>query len=210
MAHIKDKFGIKINNNMLGVSVLVYLLIFLFIVGNLVCFHQDNLISHTKFKVSNKIQLICYERTELRANRTMVNKCRTFRQLNPDTIKTIWQLKIQKMKKGGRRGGVMKAAARDALDFRYINFSNLRQVTLMRGQFLEQTIKYWTKFGFGNVQSIKHKENLLRDNLVREKIGLFLATETWLKCDIESQIKIQGSVQNTDGYRISVANREIR
>ena len=138
----------------------------------------------------------------------MVNKSRTFRQLNPDTIKTIQQLKIQKMRERGGRGGIAKAAARDALDARYINFSNLRQVTLMKGQFLEETIKYWTKFGFGNIQSIKHKENLLRDYLVREKIGLFLAMETWLKCGIESQIQIQGNALNTDGYRISVANRE--
>ena len=32
--------------------------------------------------------------------------------------------------------------------------------------------------------------------------------ETWLKPDIESQIQIQGSAPNTDGYRISVANRK--
>ena len=173
MAHIKDEFGIKINNNMLGVLVLVYLFIFLFIVGNLMCFYQDNLISLMEFKVSNKIQLICYERMELRAIKTMVSKSKTFRQLNPDTIKTIWQLKIQKMRKEGRRGGVAKVAARDALGFRYINFSNLRKVTLTKGQFLEETIKYWTKFGFDNVQSLKHKENLLRDCLVKERIGLF-------------------------------------
>ena len=32
--------------------------------------------------------------------------------------------------------------------------------------------------------------------------------ETWLKNDIESQIRIQGNALNTEGYRISVANRE--
>ena len=32
--------------------------------------------------------------------------------------------------------------------------------------------------------------------------------ETWLKSDIGSQIRIQGSALNTDGYRIAVANRE--
>ena len=95
------------------------------------------------------------------------------------------------MRKRGRRRGVAKMATRDSLDFRYINFSNLIQVTLMKGHFLEETIKYWIKFGFGNVLSLKHKENLLRDYLVKEKIGLFLAMETWLKSDIESQIQIQ-------------------
>ena len=58
------------------------------------CFYQDNLISLMGFKVSNKIQPICYERMELMAIRTMVNMSNTFRQLNPDTVKTIWQLKI--------------------------------------------------------------------------------------------------------------------
>ena len=84
---------------MLGVLLLVYLVIFLFIVGNLVCFYQDNLILFTEFKVSKKVQPICYERMELMAIRTMVNKSRTFRQLNPDTIKIMWQLKFKKQGK---------------------------------------------------------------------------------------------------------------
>ena len=58
------------------------------------------------------------------------------------------------------------------------NLILLTDFTLRKGQFLENTIKFWTKFDFGNVQSLK---NLLRDYLVKEKIGLFLATETWLK-----------------------------
>ena len=78
----------------------------------------------------------------------------------------------------------------------------------MKGQFSDNIIKVWTKFGFGNVQSLKRKENLLRDCLVEEKTGLFLAMETWLKNDIESQIQIQGSALNTESYKISVANRE--
>ena len=104
----------------------------------------------------------------------MANKSRTFRQLNPDIAKTIWQLKIQKkMRKRGRRGVVAKAVARDAPGFRYINFSNLRQVTLMKGQFSEDTIIFGTKFGFGNVESLKNKEKLLGDYLFKEKMGLF-------------------------------------
>ena len=57
----------------------------------------------------------------------------------------------------------------------------------MKGQFSDDTIKFWTKFGFHNVQSLKNKENLLRDYLVKEKIALF-----WLQKlgsnDIVSQI----------------------
>ena len=62
---------------MQGVLVLVYLFIFLFIVENVVCFYQDNLISLMEFKVSNKIQLTCYERMELRAISIMANKSKT-------------------------------------------------------------------------------------------------------------------------------------
>ena len=122
MAHIKDKFGFKINNSMLRVSVLVYLFIFLFIVGNLVCFHQDNLILLMELKVSNKIQLICYETMELRAIRTMANKSRTFRQFNLDTIKTIQQLKIQKTRIQTEEEVLLGQLLWDTLDFRYINF----------------------------------------------------------------------------------------
>ena len=48
----------------------------------------------------------------------------------------------------------------------------------------------------------------MRDYLVNEKIGLVLAIETWFKSDIESQLRVQGSALNTDGYRIALANRE--
>ena len=168
----------------------------------------NNFILLTEFNVSNKIQHICYKRMKLMAIRTMINKSITLRQLNPDIVKIIHQLKIQKRRKRGRRGSVAKTVARDALGFRYVNFSNLRQVTLMKGQFSDDTIKFWTKFGFGNIQSLQNKENLLKHYLVKEKTGLFLATESWLKNDIESQIQIQGSALNTDGYRISVANKE--
>ena len=63
----------------------------------------NNLISHMEFNVSNRIQPICYERMKLMDIRTTVNKSITFRQLNPETVKTIWQLKIYKRKKRGRR-----------------------------------------------------------------------------------------------------------
>ena len=73
---------------------------------------------------------------------------------------------------------------------------------------MEDTFKCWTKFGFGNVQSPKNKDKLLRDYLDNEKIGLFVAIETWFILDIESQLRVQGSVLNTDSYRIALMNRE--
>ena len=73
---------------------------------------------------------------------------------------------------------------------------------------MEDNFRCWTKFGFGNVQSLKNKDKLLRDYLDNEKIGLFVAIETWFKLDIESQLRVQGCVLNTDSYRIAPANRE--
>ena len=168
---------------------------------------RNNLILLTDFNPRNKMQQICYKRMMLMNIRSKVNNHRIIRQLNPDVVKAIQQLRIQKRKRG-RRGGGDKAATRNVTGFRYVNFSNLRQVTIKKGIFSEDTFRSWTKFGFGNVQSLKNKENLLRDYLVNENIGLFLATETWLKSDMESHLRIQGSALNIDGYRIAMANRE--
>ena len=60
---------------------------------------MENLILLTDFNARDKIQQICYERMNLMAVRSMVNKFRTFRQLNPDVVKVIWQLKIPKRRK---------------------------------------------------------------------------------------------------------------
>ena len=35
-----------------------------------------------------------------------------------------------------------------------------------------------------------------------------MAIETWFKSDSESQLRIQGSVLNTDSYKIALVNRE--
>ena len=117
---------------------------------------RNNLIYFTDFNASNDMQQICYERMMLMNITAMVNKFRTFRQLNPDVVKIIQQLRIQKRRKRGRRGGHDK----DYLDY--------------------------------------------------EKIGLFVAIETWFKSDIESQLRVQGSVLNTNCYRIALVNRQSR
>ena len=57
---------------------------------------RNNLILLTDFNVRNKIQQLCYERMMLMNIRSMVNKFKIFRQLNPDVVKAIQQLRIQK------------------------------------------------------------------------------------------------------------------
>ena len=50
----------------------------------------------TDFSARSGMQQICYERMMLMNIRSMVNKVRTFRQLNPEVAKIIQQLRIQK------------------------------------------------------------------------------------------------------------------
>ena len=89
---------------------------------------MNNLISLKEFNASNSIQHICYKRIKVMDIRTTVNKSITFRQLNPEIVKTIWQLNIHKRKKRGRRGGV--TVVRNAPSFRYVNFLTLDKLLL--------------------------------------------------------------------------------
>ena len=167
-----------------------------------------NLIYLTDFSARNERQQLSYERMMLLSIKTRVNMVRMYRQLKPNVVRTIQQLRIQKRRRRGKKGGQTKTDNVKILSTRFINFSNLRMVTIKKGSQVENTVGSWTKFGFGNVQSLKNKDNLLRDYLNREDIGVFLAIETWFKSDSESLLRIQGSVLNTDNYKIAVANRE--
>ena len=60
---------------------------------------RNNLILLTDFSARNKMQQICYERMMLMNIRSMVIEFRICRQLNPDVVKTIQQLRIQKRRK---------------------------------------------------------------------------------------------------------------
>ena len=55
------------------------------------CFkdRRNNLIFLTDFNARNNMPQICHERMMLMNIRSMVNKFRTFRQLNPDVVKII-------------------------------------------------------------------------------------------------------------------------
>ena len=167
-----------------------------------------NLIYLTDFSARNERQQLSYERMMLLSIRARVNMVRMYRQLKPNVVRTIQQLRIQKRRRRGKKGGQTKTANMKTLSTRFINFSNLRTVTIKKWSQVENTDRCWTKFGFGNVQSLKNKDNLLRDYLNREDIGVFLAIETWFKSDSESLLRIQGSVLNTNNYKIAVANRE--
>ena len=167
-----------------------------------------NLIYLTDFSARNERQQLSYERMMLLSTRARVNMVRMYRQLKPNIVSTIQQLRIQKRRRRGKKGGQTKTNNVKILSTRFINFSNLKMVTIKKGSQVENTDRCLTKFGFGNVQSLKNKDNLLRDYLNREDIGVFLAIETWFKSDSESLLRIQGSVLNTDNYKMAVANRE--
>ena len=166
-----------------------------------------NLIYLTDFSARNERQQLSYERMMLLSIRARVNMVRMYRQLKPNIVRTIQQLRIQKRRRE-KKGGQTKTDNVKILSTRFINFSNLKMVTIKKGSQVENTDRCWTKFGLGNIQSLKNKDNLLRDYLNREDIGVFLAIETWFKSDSESLLRIQGSVLNTDNYKMAVANRE--
>ena len=130
---------------------------------------RKNLIYLTDFSARNERQQLGYERMMLISIRAKVNMFRMYRQLKPDVIKNIQQLRIQKRRRG-KRGGKDKPSKMNRLGIRYINFSNLRMVTIKKWSLVENTFRCWTKFGFGNVQSLKNKDNLLRDYLDKENI----------------------------------------
>ena len=96
---------------------------------------RNNLILLTNFNTRNSMQQICYQRMMLMNIRSIDNKFRILRQLNPDVVKIIQQLRIQKRRKRDRKGGGNKAATRNVSGFRYVNFTNLRQVTIKKGFF---------------------------------------------------------------------------
>ena len=167
-----------------------------------------NFIYLTDFSARNDRQQLSYERMKLLSIRARVNLVRMYRQLKPNIVRTIQQLRIHKRRRRGKKGGQAKTTNVKILSTRFINFSNLRMVTIKKWSQVEDTDSCWTKFGFGNIQSLKNKDNLLRDYLNREDIGVFLVIETWFKSDSESLLRIQGSVLNTNNYKIAVANRE--
>ena len=126
---------------------------------------RKNLIYLTDFSARNERQQVGYERMKLISIRAKVNMFRMYRQLKLDVVKTIQQLRIQIRRRRGKRGGKDNTAKMNRLGIRYINFSNLRRVTIKKWSLVEDASRCWTKFGFGNVQSLKNKDNLLRDYL---------------------------------------------
>ena len=58
---------------------------------------------------------------------------RMYRQLKLDVVKIIQQLRIQKRRRRGKRGGKDKTAKMNRLGIIYIKFSNLRMVTIKNG-----------------------------------------------------------------------------
>ena len=102
---------------------------------------RKNLIYLTDFSARNDRQQLCYERMMLMSMRAKVNKFRMSRQLKPDVVRIIQQLRIQKRRKRGKRGGKDKSAKRNRPGIRYVNFSNLSKVTIKKWSLLEDTFK---------------------------------------------------------------------
>ena len=98
-----------------------------------------NLIYLTDFSVRNERRQLSYERTKLLSIRARVNLVRMYRQLKPNVVRTIQQLRIHKRRRRGKKGGQAKTTNVKILSTRFINFSNLRMVTIKKGSQVEDT-----------------------------------------------------------------------
>ena len=67
-----------------------------------------NLIYLTDFSASNERQQLSYERMKLLSIRARVNFVTMYRQLKPNVVRTIQQLRIHKRKRRGKKGGQAK------------------------------------------------------------------------------------------------------
>ena len=92
-----------------------------------------NLIYLTDFSARNERQQLGYERMMLLSIRAKVNMVRIYRQLKPNVVRTIQQLRIQKRRGRGKKGGKAKTANVKILSTRFINFSNLGWSLLKNG-----------------------------------------------------------------------------
>ena len=200
----EDKLTIK------EVMALTYLTASLFCIGNLLEYRKDTVISLTPQQHSRKI----YTQQELIQLRHTTNKSPYLRELPISLIRRIRSLKINKKRKRGRSGGVVK----DAILHSNINQNNL--ITVATSAIGKTSKINLAKFGTINVRSIKNKEHLVHDYFQKNKLDWMILTETWLKPkDIPwanaSQLNIQDlhisnaiSRINKTGGRVSLVYKD--
>ena len=100
---------------------------------------RKNLIHLTDFSARNERQQLSYERMKLLSIRARVNLVRMYRQLKPNVVRTIQQLRIHKRRRRGKKSGQAKTTNVKILSTRFINFSNLRMVTSKKENQVEDT-----------------------------------------------------------------------
>ena len=108
---------------MSGLFLVVCPLIFIISGGNFMCFQWEHLILLTKPKVRID-KLYLYDIWELKQVRISSIETSILQRPQPEIVNRIWQLGIEKKRKGGRRGGVV----RSTLAHRSANFENLMTV----------------------------------------------------------------------------------
>ena len=137
------------------VHLVLFLFILIFIVGNIVTYMHQPLISLTPAKVTKANKLL-YTGNELKFIRLQCQCDQKLRLIDVKVLNWIRSLKIAKRRPGGRRGGI----ARDASGFHQLGSI----IIVLMSTFHDLDYKFTKKLlniGLGNLRSVKGKEIIL-------------------------------------------------
>ena len=146
-----------------------------------------------------KRQLYTYSRHDLHAIRDTLLKNRNWKQIDYDTCKTVFSLRLNRR---GCRAGKNKMIARP-------NHDNL--IPFVTRRVTEQKIDIANKLKLStvNIQSIKSKDDDLFEYLLESKTNLCVVTETWLSDENEEDgAWVSCTHLNKAPFKINTSNRK--
>ncbi len=143
--------------------------------------------------------LLKYTKQELYTLRESVYQSHALRILDPSTCARVREYRLNKTRKRGQRGG-RQVRLRHRRPTGIKSDNNTRSDTNVTG-FSVQCVLV-------NIQSIKNKEYLLRDELDSINAEFSAITETWL--DEHDSAWVDCCQLNRDGYKILTSNRQTR
>ena len=138
--------------------------------------------------------MLAYSPEELYALREHVYHKHSLRILDPSTCALVRELRLNRRRKRGQRGGSNKHKTADPSVNIKDNHKNKHEDNRRNIQIL-----------LTNAQSLKNKEYILRDQIDQINADFVVVTETWL-CE-EDNIWAECSQFNRDGYKIKTAHR---
>ncbi len=165
------------------------------------CNPQNQTVHHgwLSNQYSNMAGLLKYTKQELYTLRESVYQSHALRILDPSTCARVREYRLNKTRKRGQRGG-RQVRLRHRRPTGIKSDNNTRSDTNVTG-FSVQCVLV-------NIQSIKNKEYLLRDELDSINAEFSAITETWL--DEHDSAWVDCCQLNRDGYKILTSNHQTR